>query len=255
MDKEQFEVSNNKSNNQKIDWVELVKASIPILVPTIIAIATLFFQHQYNTSQLELQKRKDSIQLILQQRNDSNQRRIANINADLAQSALIKDFLPLIKSENALERNIAYEAILYAVPIPGKRIQDLRIKYGNEEDRLNSQEAVNIKRNDLVNKLFSFDKSERLLADNEISLNWSNDLLIIDRLINKTVNCFEFKEEGSNCNQGSHNAFVVLTYFSRDKLLNYQTEIRDLVKKIPEQQRPTITVGNIILDKLSESKD
>jgi len=234
--------------------VELVKASIPILVPSIIAIATLFFQHQYNTNQLELQKRRDSVQLILQQRNDSNQRRIANINADLAQSALIKDFLPLIKSENALERNIAFEALLYAVPIPGKRILDLKIKYGNIEDRQNSQEAVDAKRDELVNNTFSYDKNTRLLASNEITSNWLDDTGIMGKLIERASNCYNQNVTGFDCNQGSYNALVLLTYFSREKLLQYHDEIILLVESIPEKQSRTMKLGTLLLDKLKKQK-
>lgn len=257
MDKERLEQpvkTDSKPPNQGKDWRETVKIITPIAIPLIISIATLWFQSNYNHSQLQLQRMKDSTQLVLQQRNDSNQRRIANINAQLGQSALIKDFLPLITSENALERNVAYEAILYAVPGPGKRMLDLRIKYGTKEERKNLTEAVDNRRDEVVNNLFSYDKGIRLLADNELSLNWLNDILIIGKLINKASNCYKLLETGFDCQQGPYNALVALTYFSRDNLLHYQIEIRNLVKLIPENQAPTTKLGAILIAKLEGKK-
>ncbi len=167
MDKEilnRLEKVEEKVANNKKDFWEVVKILNPILIPVAIAFVGWYFTNQHNKNQLELQKR-----------NSENQQEIALINSTVGQSSLIKDFLPHLNSSDSTERNIALIAILYAAPAPGKEIVD---KIAQSDDVASSKvanDALKVKRQDLVNNLFSFKKHNRLVAANEIMQNWNAD--------------------------------------------------------------------------------
>lgn len=251
--KERLEAIESKLNEEKKGFWDKIQILTPILIPVILALAGWYFQAEYNETQMVLQKQKDSVQFAMQQINDSNQRQIAYMNATVGQSALIKDFIPLINSKDPLERNIAFEAILYAAPAPATRIQELRLTFGNEEDKSRAKDALDLKRADLINKLFSFSKNDRLIAANEIILNWTDDSQIVEGLKIKAIGCLNGTDEISDCNNGAYNALIVLNNFKIATLKKFEQDILDLIKKIPPSQKSTIRQGEKLISKMNTS--
>ena len=234
---DRLEKIEEKVSREKKDFWEIVQILTPILIPVAIAFVGWYFTNQHNHNQLELQKR-----------NSENQQQIALINSTVGQSSLIKDFLPHLNSSDSTERNIALIAILYAAPAPGKEIVD---KIAQSDDAASSKvanDALKVKRNDLVNNLFSFTKSDRLVAANEITQNWRTDPMMVHDMLTKTESCLTNTNEFVDCQNGVINSIIVLRNFPIEVLKTHEPKIRELIALIPEGHKNTLSQSSALLE-------
>ena len=139
----------------KKDIWEIIQALTPLLIPLSIAVIGWYFTNQHNQNQIEIQRI-----------NNENQLQVALINSNVGQSGLIKDFMQDLTSKDTFIRNIAIEAILYAAPTPGKRIVDIIAKSNNNSIKQIANDALEGKRSDLVENLYSVHKTNRITAAN-----------------------------------------------------------------------------------------
>jgi hypothetical protein len=218
---------------KKKDFWERLPLLTPILIPVSIALVGWYFTNQHNRNQLEVQ-----------QINNENQLQVALINSNVGQSELIKDFMEHLTSKDSAVRNIAIEAILYAAPTPGKRIVEIIASSGDVKTRQVANDALSGKRSDLVANLFSTQKSNRIIAANEISSNWAGDDQILSGIIARADNCLRNKDSSPDCDNGVFNSIVVLMSFSKQLLLAHKEEIKSLVSKIPSTSQLTLTQSN-----------
>jgi hypothetical protein len=237
---DRLEKIENKLNTEKKDFWEKLSVLTPILIPLAIAFVGWYFTNEHNKNQLELQKE-----------NNENQRQIALINSSVGQSGLIKDFVPHLNSKDSTERNIAMIAILYAAPAPGKEIVDKIAKSDDNAGSKVANDALNVKRNDLINNLFSFSKHNRLIAANEIISSWTNDAAIVEGLLSKVESCLSDNNEIVDCNNGIFNTIIVLRNFPEDLLRLHKVRITELASLLPaEGYDKTRNELNVLLQKI-----
>jgi hypothetical protein len=224
---------------RKTVWDKL-QVLTPILIPLTIAVLGWYFTNRYNANQL-----------AIEQMNNQKQVEIANINASVGQSALIKDLMIYLTSKDQASQNIAIEAILYAAPGPGKRIVEILARSKNDSVRTFAKAALSGKREDLASNLFSDQKQLRLAAAGEIAANWNNDKEVVLDLFAKAKSCLEGDNTAGNCEDGLYNTMVVLSGFTTEALLPYKKEIMWLIERIPPSSRKTQTIAAQISRKLN----
>ena len=212
----------------KKDIWEIIQALTPLLIPLSIAIIGWYFTNQHNQNQIEIQRI-----------NNENQLQVALINSNVGQSGLIKDFMQDLTSKDTFIRNIAIEAILYAAPTPGKRIVDIIAKSNNSSIKLIANDALEGKRSDLVENLYSVQKTNRITAANEIQLNWQRDNSLVEKLIKRAENGLTNHSADADSENGIYNTIVVLSSFPKFRLMPYKTQIKSLLQKIPADYKLT----------------
>jgi hypothetical protein len=225
---ERFEKLDKKPDSKQKDFWDKIQALTGILIPITIAVVGWYYTSENNKSQLEIQRL-----------NNENQFQIALVNSNVGQSELIKDFMQHLTSKDTAVRNIAIEAILYAAPTPGKKIVEVLSRTGDKQTRSFAVDALASKRSDLIENLFSDQKQIRLIAANEIILNWANDGQFLTELLTKTKECISGSETSSNCNDGVFNSFAVLPSFSKQLLLTNKSTIVSIANQIAPSNTKT----------------
>lgn len=237
--KEKLDNAEQKPGTKQKDIWDKMQAFTTILIPVTIAAIGWYYTNQNSKSQLEAQKL-----------NNDNQFQIALVNSSVGQSELIRDFMQHLTSKDTAARNIAIEAILYAAPTPGKKIVEVLSRTGDKQTRLVAIDALSNKRTDLVSNLFSDQKQIRLIAANEITSNWTNDLPILSELLKRVKDCIANNDSSPNCSDGVYNSFAVLPSFSGSLLKGNKSTILALANAIPSSNAKTKKLANDLIKQL-----
>jgi len=224
---------------QKNDLWKKITIITPILIPLVVAFIGWYFTNVHNKNELEIQKI-----------NNSNQVKVANINSNVGQSSLIKDFMPHLMNKDTAVRNIAMEAILYAAPSPGKKIVEIIAKSSDSKTRASANDALESKRDDLVNSLFAKQKQRRLSAATEITSNWNSDEQLLSKLISRANECLDGRNTAGDCKNGIYNAMVILPSFAPELLSFYKQELKKLQTKIPTEYTKTADHAQDLIDEV-----
>lgn len=232
------ELSQNNPKKEKMDLFERIKTISSILTPFLIAVLGWIITTNYNKNQLELQRI-----------NNENQLKIAQINASVGQSALIKDLLDDITSDNKIKSIAAVEAILYAAPNPGKRIVGILARISNDSERFYAIDALNAKRKSLADNFFSDNDLERFEAIKELQSLWMNDEIMLDVLLHSAKKWL--KQQNKTINDTIVDQLVkISSSFPPDVIKLHHADIKEIISYLPVESQVRNSISFQVLCKI-----
>ena len=201
-------------STEKKDMWDKLKILSSILIPIAIAYAGHVFALMQHRAELQIQKNQFD-----------HQRQVSITNSKVGQVNLVSSFFEALLSDSPKRKKLAIQSILIALPEEGPQLVKV-VSESDEEDDLKefAYKSLENKRSQLVEGLFSEDKSIRLSSYQEIMTGWKSDQEIVITII-------DYGERNLSNKDGIYNALVTLSHLNKSTLLKYSTTITDFSKK------------------------
>ncbi len=199
-------------------WIQIAAV---ILVPVSIAVAGHLFGLQMKNAELELQKQQfnseHSLELAMQE-----------ANWRITKSELVYKFMDALTSKEEINRKIAVEAILIALPEDGPRIVAVVAENDPAETVKDAaSSSINRKILQVTNAMFSESKRERIAGTETAVSGWLNSDEFMKLLLNKAI------DQRANAD-GVWNTVVYLENNSAEFLRDHRNQILQLQNALRE---------------------
>lgn len=199
---------------ERKDIWDKLKIASSILIPLAIAYAGHIFAIMQHKAQIQLQKNQFE-----------HQREISITNSKVGQVNLVSSFFEALLSDSPKRKKLAIQSILIALPEEGPQLVRV-VSESDEELELKefANKTLEVKRNQLVEGLFSDEKYVRLTSYQEIMAGWKNDQEIVALII-------DFGEKNLSNKDGVYNALLTLSHLDKSTLSEYSDSITEFSKK------------------------
>jgi len=214
----------DKIEKKKRDFWDIFNSLATILIPATIALAGYIISNGIKKAEIN----------------------VAETNAKVAQAELVNKFMTSLTSKSTLERSIAVDAIVLAIPGYGASLA--RSVANNDTSTLVKQAAhisLNNRMEQLVRNLFSDQATERKNAAQELMKGWQSDPLLIDHLIT-------FAKDNQSNENGIYNSIVILNAIDKPLLIRYKDSVNKFLSVAELNGPKTKEIANKVRESLNQ---
>lgn len=207
---------------KKKDFWDIFTSLATILIPATIALAGYFISNGIKRAEVS----------------------VAETNAKVAQAELVNKFMTSLTSKSMVERSLAVDAVLIAIPGYGAAIARAVAENDTSESvKKSARSALNKKLFQLVSDLFSDEAPARKIAAQELLQGWHSDTLLVRQLL-------QFAGSHQSNSNGLYNTVVVLNSMDRQPLLQYREPILEFLRQAESQGPKTKSVAQQVRNRL-----
>ncbi|RDC65528.1 hypothetical protein [Adhaeribacter pallidiroseus] len=210
---------------------------IQILGTLLIPVAIAFAGNQYSKAQQAEALQVEQLQI-------ERSHEMAQVNARIGQAGLIASMLDHLLSSDVKRKQLATEAVLIANPEIGPTlVRIVSEKDNNLEVRNFAKNALDERKNSLVQGLFDEKPAKRSEAYTGLMAGWSSNSEIIPEIITYA------RQHQANVD-GVNNVLIFLSHMNQDALMPYKTEIETFIGEVQSMGQKTKERGAKLKNRL-----
>lgn len=207
---------------KKKDFLDIFQSFAAILIPAAIALAGYFISNGIKKAEIN----------------------VAETNAKVAQAELVNKFMTSLTSQSPVERSLAVDAILIAIPGYGASLaRAVAENDTNESVKLSARSSLNKKLYQLIGDLFSDQASIRTTAAQQLLQGWHSDTTLVDPLLDYALS------HQSNSN-GVYNTVVILNSIDNMLLLENSDAVRQFLRQAEATGPKTKSLAQQVRERL-----
>jgi len=186
-----------KLEGKKKDFWDIFQSLAAVLIPAAIALAGYLISNGIKQAEID----------------------VAETNAKVSQAELINKFMTSLTSESPVERSLAVDAIMIAIPGHGASLaRAVAENDSSEAVKEAAKSSLNKRLMQLIGNLFSDQAEIRTRAAQDLLQGWSSEPQLVEHLLEYANN------HDSNVN-GIYNTVVIFNSMDRQPLLEYKEAV------------------------------
>ena len=152
---------------------EIFQLLAPLLIPASITYCGYLYTQSQSKAQIEISKDQAD-----------RQEAIARINSKVGQAQFVASFIKSLLSDNNLEKKLAINAVLIALPEEGPQfVQIISMSDTNDSVRAFARSSLEQRRSTLIEDVHSRDVAKSSAAADDLALGWRTDTNVTKQLL------------------------------------------------------------------------